>query len=130
MTTQEAIEVIKNGRHDFDVINEALEMAVLALEKQKQVEDCEPLTIDELKNLKRGWPVWTVGVSSTEDGNWGMWDIIENVDKDGVEFGYSTEAREWWNYDLREPGGELCGCAWACFRYPPKEEMEGIEKAN
>lgn len=80
----------------------------------------EPLTLDELRAMV-GQPVWTVGVSCTYDGNWAMWDIIESIDKDGITFGYSTESREWWNYNLRDAQDNLLGCAWTCYRRPQKE---------
>lgn len=66
-----------------------------------------------------GEPVWTIGVSHTPDGSWAMWDIIEKVDDDGVCFGYSTERTEWWNYNLRNNDGTLCGCAWLAYRTKP-----------
>lgn len=80
----------------------------------------EPLTPEELREMV-GQPVWTVGVSYTDDGNWAMWDIVEGIDKDGITFGYSTESREWWNYNLRDEQGNLMGFAWTCYRQPPKE---------
>ena len=80
----------------------------------------EPLTPEEMREMV-GQPVWTVGVSYTDDGNWAMWDIVESIDKDGITFGYSTESREWWNYNLRDAQGNLMGCAWTCYRQPPKE---------
>ena len=79
-----------------------------------------PLTPEELLEMV-GQPVWTVGVSFTDDGKWEMWDIVEDIDKDGITFGYSTESREWWNYNLRDEQGNLLGCAWTCYRQPPKE---------
>ena len=80
----------------------------------------EPLTIGQLRKMD-GEPVWTVGVSCTNDGTWAMWDIIEKTDADGIEFGYSTEAREWWSYNLRDSNGKLLDCAWACYRRPALE---------
>ena len=81
----------------------------------------EPLTPDELKEMG-GKPVWTVGVSYTDDGKWAMWDIVEKADDEGVDFGYSTESREWWNYNLRDKDGKLLNCAWVCYRRPPEGE--------
>lgn len=83
----------------------------------------EPLTPEELREMV-DQPVWTVGISYTDDGKWAMWDIIESVDKDGITFGYSTESREWWNYNLRDERGNLLGCAWTCYRQPPKEVLQ------
>ena len=85
-----------------------------------------PLTPEELLEMV-GQPVWTVGVSFTDDGKWAMWDIVEGIDKDGITFGYSTESREWWNYNLRDEQGNLLGCAWTCYRQPPKEVQERAE---
>ena len=81
----------------------------------------EPLMPDELKEMG-GKPVWTVGVSYTDDGKWAMWDIVEKADDEGVDFGYSTESREWWNYNLRDKDGKLLNCAWVCYRRPPEGE--------
>ena len=85
----------------------------------------EQLMPDELKEMG-GKPVWTVGVSYTDDGKWAMWDIVEKADDEGVDFGYSTEGREWWNYNLRDKAGELLGCAWACYRRPPEGEEDAL----
>ena len=82
----------------------------------------EPLMPDELKEMG-GKPVWTVGVSYTDDGKWAMWDIVEKADDEGVDFGYSTESREWWNYNLRDKDGKLLNCAWVCYRRPPEEDV-------
>ena len=71
-----------------------------------------------------GEPVWTVGVSYTDDGKWAMWDIVEKADDEGVDFGYSTESREWWNYNLRDKDGKLLNCAWVCYRRPPEGEED------
>lgn len=81
----------------------------------------EPLMPDELKEMG-GKPVWTVGVSYTDDGKWAMWDIVEKADDEGVDFGYSTESREWWNYNLRDKDRKLLNCAWVCYRRPPEGE--------
>ena len=83
----------------------------------------EPLTLDELREMD-GEPVWTVGVSYTNDGKWAMWDIVEKADDEGVDFGRSTEGREWWNYNLRGNDGKLLDCAWACYRRPPEGEED------
>ena len=83
----------------------------------------EPLMPDELKEMG-GKPVWTVGVSYTDDGKWAMWDIVEKADDEGVDFGYSTESREWWNYNLRDKDGKLLNCAWVCYRRPPEGEED------
>lgn len=85
-----------------------------------------PLTPEELLEMV-GQPVWTVGVSFTDDGKWEMWDIVDGIDKDGITFGYSTESREWWNYNLRDEQGKLLGCAWTCYRKPQKEVQERAE---
>ena len=85
----------------------------------------EPLMLDELKEMG-GKPVWTVGVSYTDDGKWAMWDIVEKADDEGVDFGYSTESREWWNYNLRDKDGKLLNCAWVCYRRPTEGEEDTI----
>lgn len=87
-----------------------------ALLAQQEADKNEPLTPDELKSMV-GEPVWTVGVCCATD----MWDIIENVDDEGIYFGYSTESPEWWSYNLRNFDGKLCGCAWVAYRHKPKE---------
>ena len=92
-----------------------------AVAKNETTESNEPLTPEELRKMP-GEPVWTVGVSYTNDGKWAMWDIVEKADDEGVDFGYSTEGREWWNYNLRDKAGELLGCAWVCYRRPPEGE--------
>lgn len=84
----------------------------------------QPLTLDELRKMD-GEPVWTVGVSFTKDGTWSMWDIVESADDDGIEFGYSTESKEWWNYNLRNTDGTPCGCAWVCYRLPLNGQEPG-----
>ena len=119
---------------------EYLKWAVVEREKEiallkKQLADIQPaiisssnipLTPEELLEMV-GQPVWTVGVSFTDDGKWEMWDIVEDIDKDGITFGYSTESREWWNYNLRDEQGNLLGCAWTCYRQPSKEVQERAE---
>lgn len=92
-----------------------------AVSKNETTESNEPLTPEELRKML-GEPVWTVGVSYTNDGKWAMWDIVEKADDEGVDFGYSTEGREWWNYNLRGNDGNLLNCAWACYRRPPEGE--------
>lgn len=113
------------------VVEKGKEIALL----KKQLADVQPaiisssnspLTPEELLEMV-GQPVWTVGVSFTDDGKWEMWDIVEGIDKDGITFGYSTESREWWNYNLRNEQGNLLGCAWTCYRQPPKEVQERAE---
>ena len=94
-----------------------------AVAKNETTESNEPLTPEELRKML-GEPVWTVGVSYTNDGKWAMWDIVEKADDEGVDFGYSTEGREWWNYNLRGNDGKLLNCAWACYRRPPEGEEE------
>ena len=95
------------------------------IERLKTEKENHPLTPEELKQMA-GQPVWTVGVSHTSDGSWAMWDIIEAADDDGVEFGYSTEVKEWWSYNLHELKGDLY-CGWTCYRAKPEvaAEMEG-----
>lgn len=94
-----------------------------AVAKNETTESNEPLTPEELRKMP-GEPVWTVGVSYTNDGKWAMWDIVKKADDEGVDFGYSTEGREWWNYNLRDKAGELLGCAWVCYRRPPEGEED------
>ena len=124
----------------FKGSQEYLKWAVVEREKEiallkKQLADVQPaiisssnipLTPEELLEMV-GQPVWTVGVSFTDDGKWEMWDIVEDIDKDGITFGYSTESREWWNYNLQDGQGNLLGCSWTCYRQPPKEVQERAE---
>jgi len=98
--------------------------AVSALNRRAQP-DNEPLTLAQLREMD-GEPVWTVNVSSTKDGTWEMWDIVEKSDDEGIEFGYSTEYKEWWNYNLRNSDGTLCGCSWLAYCRPPeRSENDG-----
>lgn len=96
------------------------EMALSALRTQQEHESNEPLTLDELRQME-GEPVWTVGVSYKIDGTFSMWDIIESVDEDGIQFGYSNEYTEWWNYGLKMQNGKLLG--WLAYRSKPKEDV-------
>lgn len=101
---------------------EAVRLSLEALREKAEREDPQPLTIEELRQMI-GEPVWTVGVSY--NGNsWQGWDIIERVDNDGIYFGYSTECREWWSYNLRDADGTLCGCSWCAYRHKPKGVKE------
>ena len=100
------------------ISGETRNAAIAAWNKRVQ-ENPQPLTLDELREMD-GEPVWTVGVSSTSDGSWGMWDIIEMVNDDGVCFGYSTERPEWWNYNIRNSDGTLCDFAWVAYRTKPE----------
>lgn len=88
----------------------------------KEQKNNAPLTPDELRKME-GEPVWTVGVSYTKDGTFSMWDIIESVDENGVQFGRSSEHPEWWNYGLKTPDGKLFG--WLAYRRKPEEESHG-----
>lgn len=90
-----------------------------ALNEKAERENPRPLTPEELRGMIRE-PVWTVGVSFN-GGTWAGWDIIDGADDDGVIFGYSTEKHDWWDYDLRDPGGRLFDCAWLAYRHKPKE---------
>lgn len=107
------------GRSTSDEMREAVSAGIAALLEKAEREDPKPLTIDELGQMN-GEPVWTVGVSSN-GGTWAGWDIIESVDDDGCFFGYSTEKKEWWAYNLRDLSGSICGCAWVAYRHKPKE---------
>lgn len=124
MTDKEAIErmerLAKGGTNFSEESNMACAIALAALREKQVAQQNAPLTLEELRGME-GEPVWTVGVSYTPDGSWAMWDIIEKVDEDGIEFGYSTEGREWWNYNLRGSDGKLCGCAWCVYRHPPEQ---------
>ena len=102
---------------DFDLAFKELKELKAALTPPN-----EPLMPDELKEMG-GKPVWTVGVSYTDDGKWAMWDMVEKADNEGVDFGYSTESREWWNYNLRDKDGKLLNCAWVCYRRPTEGEV-------
>ena len=97
--------------------------------KNETTESNEPLTPEELRKML-GEPVWTVGISYTNDGKWAMWDIVEKADDEGVDFGYSTEGREWWNYNLRGNDGKLLNFAWACYRRPPEGEEDLKDDKN
>lgn len=86
------------------------------IEKRSETEPlyaANPLTRNELLVMK-GQPVWTLGVSRLG----AFWDIVANVDEDGVYFGYSTEALEWGTYNLRNEDGTLCDNSWVCYRKP------------
>lgn len=122
MTIEEAVKTLhwlklQTGR----VENEALDMAISALRAQKEKENDEHLTPDELREMV-GEPVWTVGVSYTPDGTFSMWDIIESTDENGVQFGRSCENPEWWNYGRKTLDGKLGG--WLAYRRKPEEEKK------
>lgn len=127
----DADELIKTLESFMDLPNPGYAMGIgraiwLVKDAPTLAPSNEPLTPEELLEMV-GQPVWTVGVSCTDDGNWAMWDIVESIDKDGITFGYSTESREWWNYNLRDAQDNLLGCAWTCYRRPPKEVQERAE---
>ena len=90
-----------------------------AIREKRERDNPKPLTWDELREMV-GQPIWTIGVSFSDDGSWSMWDIVEEVTDEYVRFGYSTEAPERWSYNLRMANGELCGSAWLAYRYKPK----------
>lgn len=116
----EAMQTILNLANDTITDPAYAIAASMALDALKrEAADNDPLTIEELRGMD-GEPVWTVGVSCTPDGSWAMWDIIERVDDDGIDFGYSTESKEWWDYNLRNKDGTLCGCAWLAYRRKPE----------
>ena len=104
------------------MIRSTLQYAADALAGMTSKEN-KPLTPEELREME-GQPVWTVGVSFTDDGKDAMWDIVEKADDEGVDFGYSTESREWWNYNLRDKDGKLLNCAWVCYRRPTEGEED------
>lgn len=114
----------------FCEIEVAAEAITLIKRQQEEIEqlkagkDNHPLTKDELMQMV-GQPVWTVGVSHTKDNTWAMWDIIEKVDDDGIDFGYSTESVEWWANNLREDDGSLHWSAWVCYRTKPEVVDDG-----
>ena len=99
--------------------HEMFKMAAVAFREKAEREDPKPLTFEELQKMV-GEPVWTVGVSFN-DGTWAGWDIIENVDDRGIDFGFSTESAEWWSYNLCDSDGKLLGCAWCAYRHKPKD---------
>lgn len=113
-----------DGFYKPDEQEDALDRAISAWNRRAQPAN-EPLTLEQLREMD-GEPVWTVNVSSTKDGTWEMWDIVEKSDDEGIEFGYSTEYKEWWNYNLRNSDGTLCGCFWLAYRRPPeRSENDG-----
>lgn len=73
MTVEEAISVLERLAHTeskwpgTEDTLESLDMALSALRAQQEHEINEPLTLDELRQME-GEPVWTVGVSYTQDG--------------------------------------------------------------
>lgn len=109
--------------------NEAIDTAVCALREAIEREENEPLTWKELKQM-RGMPVWTQGVSFVVNGNWGTWDVVEEVTDESATFGYSTETAPAWSYNLRNADGTLCGSGWLAYRWEPKEgeanEVQGL----
>ena len=128
MTVEEAISVLERLAHTeskwpgTEATLESLDMALSALRAQQEHEINEPLTLDELRQME-GEPVWTVGVSYTQDGTFSMWDIIESVDENGIQFGYSCEHPEWWAYGLKTTDGKrLLG--WLAYRRKPEEDND------
>lgn len=130
MTIEEAIKTIELAIAEVEWVYPidyaaAFDVAISALRDQqelegnlKALESNEPLTLDELREME-GEPVWTVGVYYKLDGTFSMWDIIESVDEDGIQFGYSNEYTEWWNYGLKNMDGNLLG--WLAYRRKPQE---------
>lgn len=133
MTKEEAINALRIEGILFDGnakrISEffaGLDMAISDLRAQQEHESNEPLTLDELRQME-GEPVWTVGVSYTKDGTFSMWDIIESVDENGIQFGYSCEHPEWWAYGLKTTDGKrLLG--WLAYRRKPNSRMPELQK--
>ena len=128
MTKEEAINALRIEGILFDGnakrISEffaGLDMAISALRAQQEHESNEALTLDELRKME-GEPVWTVGVSYTKDGTFSMWDIIESVDENGIQFGYSSEYAEWWDYGFKMQDGKLLG--WLAYRHKPEEDND------
>lgn len=115
---QELMEEGNYAKDDLNVIESEVRLCVYEVFFKAKADALRPLTKEELMKME-GQPVWTYGVSYAGNGEWGMWDIIDTVNEYGVYFGYSTEGREWWDYDLRDYTGKLCGSAWVCYWEPP-----------
>lgn len=130
MKREEAVQWFEDWLSDYydisdipdDLTPDIANMALSALRAQQEQDHNAPLTLDELRQME-GEPVWTVGVSYTKDGTFSMWDIIESVDENGVQFGRSCENPEWWNYGRKTLDGKLFG--WLAYRRKPKEESHG-----
>lgn len=116
MTVQEAIMVLHSpcahlksydeyGIGIDDELQEAMQMAKVALREKAEREEPQPLTIEELKQMI-GEPVWVQGPGIPEYGRWG---IVEDA------FGNSL-------YLLNDFSCHDIGKTWLAYRHKPKED--------
>lgn len=87
-----------------DELQEAMQMAKVALREKAEREEPQPLTIDELKQMI-GEPVWVQGPGIPEYGRWG---IVEDA------FGNSL-------YLMNDFSCHDIGKTWLAYRHKPKE---------
>lgn len=87
-----------------DELQEAMQMAKVALREKAEREEPQPLTIEELKQMI-GEPVWVQGPGIPEYGRWG---IVEDA------FGNSL-------YLLNDFSCHDIGKTWLAYRNKPKE---------
>lgn len=114
MTTQEAIKQLDGAEallfnRNMKAFNQAIIMAIAALQEKAEREDQKPLTIEELKPLD-GEPVYIVEIHGREEWlfrrDGGFADVYGDFTFD--------EDIEWDNY----------GRLWWAYRNKPKEEAE------
>ena len=113
MTREEAIEAIKCNWPDsrYTILREALDMAISALREQdvadKDVDNNEPLTLDELRKMD-GEPVWV----EFQDGSGGCWGLVHITMFNHVVFAnglYCTVGKPYF------------GKTWMTYRRKPEE---------
>ena len=94
---------------------DALWLAIAALQALDAQENPEPLTLEELRQMN-GEPVWIV-----EHPDWGHWELAEDaedylMDRDEDFYGMKH------NDPLRRFGLHVLG--WLAYRHKPKEETK------
>ena len=111
MTTEEAIQWFEEWLSDYydiclpdDLTAEIANMAISGLRAQQELENLEPLTLDELRQME-GEPVWAY---YTDNGA-GQWDIVAWTNQEFVKLwrgGFCPVAD--------------CGAAWIAYRHKPE----------
>lgn len=107
-----AISFAQYGRtktEDDEELKEFYRMLEEALIHQRERENAQPLTLEELKQMD-GQPVWIV-----KNGEVGKWFIFEVL-----VWSKSLYAGDKFNFDFY-------GETWLAYRYPPKEADNAAE---
>lgn len=117
MTTEEAIDYLERCADGLDPdFENAVSLAVTALRAQQALENHEPLTLEELREMN-GEPVWCVDGSGNE--TWGLVDMsyshIDVIDHDSGSWRGEF-------YNMRGDGKNgLHRIGWLAYRHKPKE---------